>query len=205
LTENQRRKLDLAGEIDRLRFLDQVKAVSHHLRARIVLTEDDQKVVRQLQAKSTNGILGPESFFSKSTPVILDHNQLALLNERKHSTYSGLIRDALRNFEARLTLSEQQRESLTQIMLDEIPYDPTSENGELLVGRSERIMMMYRLSCYADKKIESLFDPIQWEKVRPMLEECYHYQEYLVDRGLLDPDLENLNADQPMIRNKESK
>ena len=36
-------------------------------------------------------------------------------------------------------------------------------------------------------------------------EECYHYKEYLVDRGLIDPNLDALNVDDPMIRNKESK
>ncbi len=170
LTDNQKRRFDLAGEIDRRRFLSQVKAASQKIRGGLDFTEEDQKVIRHLQAKTTTGLLGPGSFFIKSIPTILGNNQLALLNERKRSIHSGLIRNALRDFEARLTLSEQQRKSLTQIMLDEIPYDPASENGELLAARSERIMMMYRLSCIANEKIESLFEPIQWQKVRPMLE-----------------------------------
>ena len=205
LTDNQKRRFDLAGEIDRRRFLSQVKAVSQMIRGGLDFTEEDQKAVRLLQAKATTGLLGPGSFFIKSIPTILANNQLALLNERKRSIHSGLIRNALRDFEARLTLSEQQRKSLTQIMLDEIPYDPASENGELLAARSERIMMMYRLSCFANEKIESLFDPVQWQKVRPMLEECYHYKEYLIERGLLDPDADVVEADQPAIRMKEPK
>ena len=205
LTDRQKRKLDLAGQIDHQRFFDRLKAASHVIRAHGGLTKEDQIVIRQLASKAMHGLYGPDSFFMKSIPVILDRNQLALLNERKHSIHSGLIKNAVRDFEARLTLSEDQRNRLIQIMLDEIPFDPASENGELLVARSERILMMYRLSCFAKEKIETLFDPIQWQKVRPMLEECYHYKEYLVDRGLLDPDLDTLNADHATIQTKESK
>jgi hypothetical protein len=205
LTDAQKRKLDLAGQIDRQRFFDQVKAASQNTRVGLVWTKEDQKAVRKLQAKTTTGLLGPGSFFAKSIPIILNNDQLALLYQGKRSIHRDLIKNALRDLETRLTLSEQQRESLTQIMLDEIPYDPTSENGELLVSKSERMMMKYRLSRFAARKLESVFDPLQWQKVRPLLEEWYHYQDYLVDRGLLDFDADVAHADDPAIRMKEPK
>ena len=205
LTDHQKRKLDLAGQVDHQRFLDRFQAASQIFCAQGGWTKEDQKVIRQLEVKATNGLIGPDSFFMKSIPVTLNNNQLALLNERKRSIHSSMIKKALRDFDARLTLSERQRESLTQIMLDQIPYDPTSENGELLVSRSEKMMMMYRLSCIANEKIEPLFDPIEWHKVQPMLEQCYHYKEYLIDRALLDPDTDVVDADDPAIRIKKAK
>ena len=205
LTDLQKRKLDLAGQVDHQRFLDRFKAASQIFCAQGGWTKEDQKVIRQLEAKATNGLIGPDSFFMKSIPVTLNNNQLALLNERKRSIHSSMIKKALRDFDARLTLSERQRESLTQIMLDQIPYDPTSENGELLVSRSEQMTMMYRLSCIANEKIEPLFAPIEWHKVQPMLEQCYHYKEYLIERRLLDPEADVVNADDGAIRIKEPK
>jgi hypothetical protein len=205
LTDNQRRKLDLAGQIDRQRFLDRVKVASQNFLTELGRTKEAQKEMMLLRAKTNAELLGCGSFFMKAVPTVLDKNQLAFITERKRSIHGGLIKKALRDFEARLTLSEHQRESLAQIMLDEIPYRPTSENGELLVSRSEQMMMMYRLSCIADQKIESLFDPVEWQKVQPLLQGCYHYKEYLVDRGLLDPNSDVLNADNPSIRFKEPK
>ncbi len=205
LTNTQKRKLDLAGQIDCRRFLNRVKAASQNFRNPVHRTNESQKEMMRLRAKTDSGVLSSDSFFIKSISVILDSSQMVLLNERKRSIHHGLIKKSLRDFEARLTLSERQRESLTQIMLDEIPYDPTSENGELLVSRSEQMMMMYRLSCIADEKIESLFAPAQWHKVQPLIKECYHYKEYLVDRGLLDPEADVVHADDPAIRIKEPK
>ena len=205
LTDDQKRKLELAGQIDHQRFRNRLKAATQVFRAGLGNTNEAQREMHLLRAKTNTGLLGGESFFTKSIPVILDNNQLALINERKRSIHGGMIKKALRDFDSIVKLSEHQRESLSQIMLDEIPFDSTSESGELLASKSERMMMMYRLSCYANEKIELLFDAVQWQKVQPMLKECYHYRGYLVDRGLIDPDLDALNIDHATIQTRESK
>ncbi len=205
LTDNQKRKFDLAGQIDRRRFFNRVHAARQNFYAAF-RTMEVQTELMQLRAKTCVGLLGSESFFMKSIPVILNSSQLAVINERKHSLHIGLIKSVLRDFESRLTLNEYQRESLVKIMFDQIPYAPTNENSEFLsVSHVRTAVMKYRVSRHADHEIESLFAPVEWQKVQPLLKEWYNLKEHFVELGLLDPEPDVLNVDDPTIRFKEPK
>ena len=91
-------------------------------------------------------------------------------------------------------------------MLDQIPYAPTNENSELLSASHVRtVVMKYRVSRHADHEIESLFAPVEWQKVQPLLKEWYNSKDHFVELGLLDPEPDVLNVDDPTIRFKEPK
>ncbi len=185
LTDGQKQKLDLAGQIDQRRFLNRIDAALKKMQADARQDENTLKEIQWLQSRVRHGIFGYGSFFVKSLRTTLDHEQLFQLDDRRSQIFSKK-RNPLRDIEAIVAMEEEQKNALLHLMLDETPYDPALWTSETLAANYERMTMLYFFSCAEKEKIKSTVGDAAWLKLQPHLEEFQGFKLFLASRGIID-------------------
>ena len=185
LTDYQKQKLDLAGQIDQRRFLKRIDAAFQKLHAGARQDENTQKEIQWLRSRVRHGIFGYGSFFVKSLRTTLDQEQLYQLDDRRSQIFSKK-RNPLRDIEAIVAMEEEQRNALLHLMLDETPYDPALWTSETPAANYERMTMLYFFSCAEEEKIKSTVGDAAWLKLQPHLEELQGFKLFLASRGIVD-------------------
>jgi hypothetical protein len=168
LTESQKKKLRLAGHGDMKRFLDRVEEKRSLLKG----IQDRSKVneifqqIQTFQIALNSGLFGEESFFFRTIGRTLNEEQSAryqdALHERKAFVYQAKIDLAVANLGNSLGLSNDQRNRLAKLLLEETR--PPRKYGQQAFQ-----VVLFQVAKLPDARLKSILDEAQWRALSPSL------------------------------------
>ncbi len=165
LTEEQKRKLALAGRGDIKHFFDQCDAVK--LKCRSMKDDDEQQMqmqiwqeIRPVQLVFHGGLFGPDSLLHKAIPHTLKPDQAGRYEvqarERRDFRHRASVEQAVLNLEQSVPLRDAQRQELIALFVRETkPLRWSSQYDYLL--------MMIKISHVPEEKMKANLDPQQWK------------------------------------------
>ena len=164
LSEDQVRKLRLAGRGDIHRFMEKVDAV--HVKFEAVRNDQEKmnqmwQEVQPLQQQFQAGLFGAGSLFNKVLSEILDEQQLYNVRtdeqKRQRFGYQARIWRALAQLERSTPLTKEQRDKLLDLLLATPP--------PLRFGQHDHYYVLWQLSKIPEEKIRPHFDETQWKAI----------------------------------------
>ena len=170
LSNEQRKRLALAGRVDQQRFFQRVEEVRKRIRRERFITDDQAIEFENLQKISQTGLLGPTSFFSKAVRTTLSPEQLKVSQELHHN---ALVEKTVDEIERQVGLLQLQRDFLVKLMREEIPAFAVFWSDKSSYERDELKEMRYQLSL-AEEKIRPVLGDGQWNSLKTMIE---HFDE----------------------------
>jgi hypothetical protein len=187
ITEEQRKKLELAGLGDLKRSLDRFDIAGKSLRAargdkrkRQVLVQEIETVRRQIMAD----LPGQGSMFAKTLARVLSADQMATYREgvRASRTFRHRARvdGVVEIFDMTAGCSDKQRQRLTQLLLRETRL-PAKRDEDVMVIMAQAVRL-------PEAKLRPIFDDLQWRALTPMLQEMVAQSPDELDRAVFDPD-----------------
>jgi hypothetical protein len=185
LSDTQAKKMALAMQRDVDQFFENVD----RLRERFpdVDHADVEEVNREmypLQMRANTGELcGPDSFFEKTLPRVLDDEQLAtyraIVNERLRLRYLTAIDTGLLYVEERIFLDSRQHDTLRRLLAEQsLPRTVPS-------GRDRLTLIMYRISQLPEDQLKPLFDERHWKAFNDARMGFETNRDYLKQIGVL--------------------
>jgi hypothetical protein len=164
LTENQRRKLILAGHGDRKRFFDRVAEQYRH----------DPKGANEivafaepLAADYALGLYGEGSFFAKTIATTLTPEQAARqresLQEKLKFRYQAKVTLILASLDKRVGFTTDQQRRFTALILEETT--PLRRPA----GQDESSLVLFKIARLPENKVRPIFDDLQWSRLDKIL------------------------------------
>ncbi len=194
LSDEQTKKLQLAAKGDVQRLLSEAipVRVKFKLVAKNGILEGPnamevynrlQQELQPLRQRFNRGLTdGPDSLLSKVLSRTLTTEQQAkyevMAAERRRFRYEAGIAVSLLNLEEVVFLTEPQRDSITSLLLEMPPPRHT--------GQYESYVILGRLARIPTGKLQSQFNPRQWQALSVHLNQYSAVVKSLVDSGLLD-------------------
>jgi hypothetical protein len=185
LSDAQAKKMALAMQRD----VEQFFATVEQLRERFPDTDkaDIEEVTREmypLQMRANTGELcGPDSFFEKTLPRVLDDEQLstyrAIVNERLRGRYLAAIDASLLDVDESISLDSRQHDTLRRLLAEQ------SLPRTVPTGRNRIRLIMYRISQLPDDHLKPLFDERHWKAFNEDRIRFEDYRDYLKQIGVL--------------------
>jgi hypothetical protein len=187
ISEEQKKKLELAGLGDLKRSLDRIDTAGKSLRAargdkkkRQALVQEIETVRRQIIAD----LPGQGSIFAKTLTRVLSDGQMATYREglRASRTFRHRARVdlAVEIFDITAGCSDEQRQRLTQLLLRETRL-PVKRDEEVMVIMAQAVRL-------PEAQLRPIFDDSQWRALTPMLQEMVAQSQDELDRAVFDPD-----------------
>lgn len=185
LSEEQKRKLQLAGGGDTKRFFDEVEVV----RRKFLEVRKDQNAfnniwqeIQPLQAKMAAGLFGVSSLFAKTLRRTLSTEQgaryEAVENERRKYHYEAMVEAALAMLENSIPLRGEQHEALVKLLLEQTAPPAAS-------GQQEYYYVMYRLATLPEEQVRPLVNDHQWDGLSQQFNQFRGLREFLVTSGMI--------------------
>jgi hypothetical protein len=194
MTDDQKRKLHLAGRGDIKRFFDRIDEAKR--RYLLVMNDQNHNVwqdVQPLQTALNVGIFGSESIFAKTVKTTLSDEQAAMLAEherrRNQNRYLVTIDWFVAHVDKGLGMTAKQRKGLADLLKETPP--------PRRFGSSDYYYLMYRTSQISEDRIKPIFDDIQWRIFSMQLNQARGMRQWLMNNGMI--------ADEPVAgpdRNK---
>ena len=192
LTESQRRKLELAGTIDIRSFFDRVEEV----RDQFLLVRLDQEAfnkaniwqkISPLQQELAAGLFGPSSFYQKVRRSTLTEKQRRDFRtvdlQRRTFAYEAKIRLALVNLESSVPMTQEQRESFIQLVLQQTP-------PPLRFGQNDQHYVHYQFSRLSTQAVARILTAQQVELMHQIVRRHRSRRAFLIQQGFLADDPE---------------
>lgn len=186
LREEQKKRLQLAGQGDITRFFNRVAHARSEFRE-LMANQDDLndafQLAAPLQQELTEGLFGDGSLFAKVLRGTLDSQQRESLEkreqERKQQQLENHVKSYVSQLETRIPLTAVQRERLVALTTEQARgADPESPHFIYLLN--------YRLSQLADEDMEGVLDEGQLRVFRKVQAQHAGLAPFLRQHGLLD-------------------
>jgi hypothetical protein len=186
LTEEQKKKLQLAGQGDIKRLYDDTAII----RQKFDKLRNDQNAINQifqeiqpLQARISAGIFRAESFYQKSVLKILGAEQAAKMAQldldRRIFRYHANILLTLTVVDAGVPLRDEQRQKLIKLLQEETK--PPKRFGQY-----DSYVVMLQMSKLPPEKIKAILDETQWKAMQGQFQQAKGLELYLQQNGILD-------------------
>ncbi|HEX4146597.1 MAG TPA: hypothetical protein VHY91_24055 [Pirellulales bacterium] len=185
LSDVQAQKMALAMQCDVEQFFSTVEQMRDRFpKADQGNNQEVQREMFPLQLKSQSGALcGPDSFYEKMLPRVLDAEQLAkyqaIVEQRRRERYRTAVDLGLLEIEDRLALNSHQHDALRQLLI-ELPMPHTVPTGWYM-----STLIMYRLSQVPESQLKPLFDEKHWQAFNQDRMRYQGYRDYLRQMGAL--------------------
>lgn len=188
LTDDQKKKLRLAGRGDLKRFFDVYDEKKHKFQA---LKNDQNKIneifqeIQPLQASIAAGLFGEGSIFAKTVGKTLDPPQAErfekIAKEKRTYRYRARVELAVNLLDNYVGLTADQRHRLAAVLVEETR--PPKK-----FGRYDYQVVILQASKLPEARLRPIFpDDAQWRKVRRQMDQVKGLELYLRNNGFL-PD-----------------
>lgn len=171
LTDDQEKKLELAGRGDIARFFNELNIQKKKFPAGAMNQERFNQMWQQIQpltARYQAGLHGRGSLFHKMLPIILTSEQLEQYRqferERQRRHYKAKIEIVLTVVDQRIPLTHEQRQKLIALILEK------SEPPKVY-GQNDFYLVMWRISQIPEKDIRPIFDDQEWKAFTRMTQQ----------------------------------
>jgi hypothetical protein len=169
----QRRKLELAGRGDIVRFFESAERLLSQLPHGSVRQSEWQEVWQKLapvRQQFTLGLHERGSLFYKTVRTTLSAEQLEALHrlewQRARRHYEAQIAAALVMFDSHVPLTIAQRKRLTELLLAQ-PVPPRMA----VQNHYQYWFIYYRMSRLPEQELKRLFDEVEWKVVGRLLDQ----------------------------------
>lgn len=163
LTEDQERKLELAGRGDVARFFASLEIQKKKFPAGSMTQEKFNEMWQQIQpltARYQAGLHGRGSLFYKVLPIVLTSEQWEQYQqqdrERQRRHYRAKIEVVLTVLDQRLPMTQEQRQKLIDVVL-------AKSEPPKAYGQSDYYLIMWRISQIPDEHLKPIFDEQEWK------------------------------------------
>lgn len=174
ISDAQRSKLELAGQIDIERFFAGYEEVKRNFKFGSMPQNEWRATVTRMQAeakpikaKYEAGIHGKSSLYAKTLTKTLDPDQLTSLQTldrvRANRTYANYIRYTFAFLDPKVPLTKLQRDTITELMLQKTT--PPDSYGTALQPAYRVLSRMAQI----EDQINDLFSDQEWAVIRDLL------------------------------------
>ena len=174
ISEEQKKKLQIAGRRDIKRFLDEMRATKRQYR----LVKGDpiqfaklQKQLAEIQTSSAADMFGEASFLSKMLKRTLTDAQVAAyvraLEQSRAFEHRAAVEQAVQFCDLAIGLNDDQRRRLTELFVNETRQIKRKDSSELTL---QFIMILHTAKLSRDK-LKAIFDEQQWEVMSVLLKQ----------------------------------
>ncbi len=188
LTEDQKKKLRLAGKGDVKHFFDRVA----EKKRKFQLVKNDQNQIGQifqeiqpLQLTLSSGPFDQGSMFHKTILKTLDPAQAAkyekAVREKLQFRYKAKVELVVANLDEALGLRADQRKKLVTLFLDETR--PPKKYGQY-----DYYIMMLQASRLPEAKLKPIFEDAQWKAMTRQMTQVQRLEPFLKSNGFVPED-----------------
>jgi len=163
LTEDQQKKLELAGRGDIARFFGELDVHKKKFPAGSMTQEKFNEMWQKIQpltARYQAGLHGRGSLFYKMLPIILTSQQWEQFQEqdreRQRRHYRAKIEVVLTVLDQRLPMTREQRQKFIEVVM-------AKSEPPKVYGQSDYYLIMWRISQIPDEHLKPLFDEQEWK------------------------------------------
>ncbi len=183
LSEQQKKKLKVAGLGDVKRFYDRVEdAKQKMLKNSNTPNNNIWQDVQPLQVEIQTGLFGDDSILKKTIKNTLTDEQAArydaLLSQRTIERRRATTELFVAHLDKALGLSEDQRTRLIEVLLNEIP-------PPLKMGQSDYWYFMFRTSKLPESTLKPIFDVPQWRLLSRQFPQAQGMEQWLKNNGVI--------------------
>lgn len=191
LSGEQKSRLEFAAHGDFERFNEQVEALRRKFTG--INIQDGEKMnqfwqeLRPVQTRQLRGLTGADTLLSKALMRTLDEQQTkefdAAQSERRRFRYHASIALALYTLEQSAPMTAEQRQKLTEALL-ELPPPKT-------LGQMDQWVVNYRLmNLSSTPAVKQVLDARQWQALQQTLNQARSLKQHLLDTGYVAEDLD---------------
>ena len=184
ISDEQREKLKLAGEMDMARMFakfDEVRA-QFKFENRNDINKLMQKV-SPFQQKLQAGLFGSDSLLRRTSKTLLDPTQLELLEEKERQRlkfyFSAEMKQTIARLERQAPLRKSQREAMLKLIEDEL------ETPLVMDKRYMRYFAMYSLA-QLKPKLDDILNERQLAALKPTFQQGERMERTLKSRGMIE-------------------
>jgi hypothetical protein len=185
LTDEQKKKLTLAGAADIKRFFERVAV----LKKKFDLVKNDQNKFNQfwqdvqpIQAIVNRGTFGEGSYFKKTLKSVLNSEQVANFDkadrERRLFNYRAKVETVVCNMDEVLSLRAEQRQKLVELLTT--PQQVPRTFGQESYGQ---YAVLYQASRIPEDKLKQILDKPQLITIQRVLNMARGYGQFLKTGG----------------------
>jgi hypothetical protein len=185
LTQDQSKKLKVAGRGDIKRLLDRLDPALNHPTSQT--TEDIQELVEEVDGlqRAVDGPFGAGSLFSKTLGTTLTRDQFAglerALGERNAAWYVIAVSDTVRKLAWVADLSDTQSKQLVRLLL-------TETRAPRKIGKSDYAFVMFQASKLPEIKLTQIFHGGQWKALKEQFASWASFEMPLKKEGFVFDD-----------------
>jgi hypothetical protein len=173
-SDEQKKKLQIAGRRDIKRFLDEMREMKRQYRqvkADPIQFAKLQKRLAEIQTSSAADLFGEASFLSKMLARALsDAQKVAYAKAAEESRafeHRAAVEQAVRFCDLAIGLTDDQRRRLTELFVNETRQMKRKESSEL----SLQFLMVLQTAKLSRDKLRPIFDAEQWEVMSALLKQ----------------------------------
>lgn len=181
ISEADKKKLVLAGQVDIRRYFHQVEILRQEYRK----TRGDHRQLLVVHRKSValridaaDRLFDERSFFAKVANRTLQDAASSRAAARRQLQLRSAAERAVVPLERTASLRPEQSEALAALLLAETP--------SINVGEDDDVLMKYRLTEFSEEQLKLLLDEAQWPRVQVVLNVFQDYRAGLEAQGLID-------------------
>jgi hypothetical protein len=174
ISEEQKKKLQIAGRRDIKRFLDEMREMKRQYRqvkANPIQFAKLQKRLAEIQTSSAADSFGEASFLSKMLKRTLSDAQnvayAKAVEESRAFEHRAAVEHAVQFCDLAIGLTNDQRRRLTELFVNETRQMKRKESSEL----SLQFLMVLQTAKLSRDKLKAIFDAAQWEVMSALLKE----------------------------------
>lgn len=187
LSEDQKKKLQLAGRGDIKRFFDLVE----EKRQKFQKVKQDQNKVGEiyqelvpLQVALNSGLFGDGSIYAKTIRKVLsdedDARYQKVIEDKSRFRYRAKVELVVAQLDQSVGFRDEQRRKLVELIVSET-QPPTR------FGQYDYYLVMYQAGKIAEAKLKPLFEDRQWALLTRQLNQMRGMEQFLRTQGLLPP------------------
>jgi hypothetical protein len=202
LTEEQRKRLLLAGHGDIKRFFDRYETLRRSFKPIRQDQPDFQQVYQELwqrisplQASLRDGLFQADSLFGKILPSTLTTAQKAsydaLLNERHQFQFRNSVAQVVHALDQSARLTQAQRRQLTELLSKELKAPKKS-------GPYDQYYFLWQLGRLPDERMRLLFDDVQRKAIDAQLQQAQNVAQSLRRSKVWPGDEDEESDDKPV-------
>jgi hypothetical protein len=174
ISEEQKKKLLIAGRRDIKHFLDELRETKRQYRdikADPIEFAKVQKRLAEIQTSSAEELFGEASFLSKMLDRTLSETQRVAyrraVEESQVFAYRAAVAQAVQFCDLAIGLRDEQRRRLSELFMGEARRVTKRESSEL----SLQFLMVLRTAKLPREKLRTIFDKQQWEVMSALLKQ----------------------------------
>jgi hypothetical protein len=179
LSEDQRKKLTLAGKGDIERFFAEFMVVRRAFKPGSMTQQEYSDLWSRIQPmvqRYASGLHHQGSLFSKTVRTTLSGEQLKKFDEmnrdRQRRHYRAKIEMTVNTLESRTPLTKEQRTKLIDMLLEKT-QPPRAW------GQSDFYLVLWRMSQLPEADLKALFDDREWKVIKAQIDQVAGMREWI--------------------------